>query len=580
MSERFCPARRALPFVLLCLAAFGRARAADATKPAEVTGLRAERSGSGVHLAWDAVTLDAAGGPETIDHYNVYRGTGPDFTPDLAGGSNRLGSSPLPTFDDSGGLEGPSYFYLLTAVDASGNESAVKPSKVATPPTLSGTWTDTSIDLQWSGAQPVDQIQGYRVYCGTRSRVYELAFDAGTASSISLGGLAPLVNWYCAVTAVDLGGNESAFSNEHVDAVAGRVKVRAHDDDYLCWLSGGQQCPPRPGTVQRSDGFQLMVPVDFPEGDWTSVNVTYTLDSRLCSPPAHGTTDKCGASNPTGWNPCGDPWDRIATLFLVLDDCIETGGSCITRDNLELMRAITPFGTDAPPPDGTGVVPPRALTLDITPFARLLQGRRYVGAEIGNYVHAGWHVTVDFSFSKRPEEASSRPPAAGVQVLGFGGAPLPTRSVTIPAGAIAVRMRVFTTGHGGDFYCNGGTNNGAVCGLDEDCPGGTCDPCDEFCRRTNRILRDGTQVWAVVPWKIDCSSSANPCYNWNACGYPSCTYPRAGWCPGMIACYKSAPCNNDFSMTAQFPPGGTYNVDYEVLVQRGYWLVSVVFYWY
>ena len=33
-------------------------------------------------------------------------------------------------------------------------------------------------------------------------------------------------------------------------------------------------------------------------------------------------------------------------------------------------------------------------------------------------------------------------------------------------------------------------------------------------------------------------------------------------------------------MTSQFPPGGTYDVDYEVLVQRGYWLVSLVFYWY
>ncbi len=565
---------------LALLAALSVARAADATKPAEVTGLRVARSGNDVQLAWSAVGLDAAGLPETIDHYNVYRGTGPDFTPDVLGGSNRVGASPLPVFDDMAALDGPSFYYLISAVDAAGNESATRPTRVTTPPTLSGNWTDTTIDLQWTEALPAAQVVGYRVYCGKSSGAYELAFDVGTALGTSLGGLEPFVNWTCAVTARDPGGNESAFSNEHVDAVAGRVRLRAHDDDSLCWLSGGQQCPPRPGTIQRGDGFQLMVPVQFPEGDWTSVTVTYTLDSRLCSPPAQGTTSKCGDTNPTGWNPCGDPWDRIATLFLVQDDCIATGGSCITPDNLELMRAITPFGTDAPPPDGTGAVPPRALTLDITPFAPLLTGSRYVGAEIGNYVHAGWHVTVDFAFSERADEASTKPPAAGVQVMGFGGAPLPTKSVTIPASATAVRMRVFTTGHGGDLYCNGGTNNGAACGSDTDCPGGTCDPCDEFCRRTNRILRNGTQVWQIIPYRIDCSTTANPCFNWNACGYPSCTFPRAGWCPGFIACHRTAPCSNDFSVTTQFPPGGTYNVDYEVLVQRGYWLVSVVFYWY
>jgi hypothetical protein len=226
-------------------------------------------------------------------------------------------------------------------------------------------------------------------------------------------------------------------------------------------------------------------------------------------------------------------------------------------------------------------VPPRALTLDITPFAPLLTGTRYVGAEIGNFVHAGWHVTVDFEFSKRPEEASPKPPAAGFQMVGFGSAPLPRKTVSIPSSATQVRMRLFTTGHGGDLYCSGGTNNGGACTSNLQCPGGgQCNPCDEFCVRTNRILRNGTQVWQTAPWKLDCSSGSNPCSNWNACGYPSCTFARAGWCPGMIACHRTAPCSNDFPMTGAFPPGGVYDVDYEVLVQRGYWLVSVVLYWY
>ena len=93
------------------------------------------------------------------------------------------------------------------------------------------------------------------------------------------------------------------------------------------------------------------------------------------------------------------------------DDCIEAGGSYITDANPELMNAVTPFGTDCPPPNGTGEVPPRVLTLDITPFAPILTGTKYVGAHIGHYTQSGWWVTVEFEFSERPDETSPKPPA-------------------------------------------------------------------------------------------------------------------------------------------------------------------------
>lgn len=32
--------------------------------------------------------------------------------------------------------------------------------------------------------------------------------------------------------------------------------------------------------------------------------------------------------------------------------------------------------------------------------------------------------------------------------------------------------------------------------------------------------------------------------------------------------------------SSQLPRGGTYDLDYEVLMQRGYWVVSVLIYWY
>lgn len=575
-----CKSLTSLGLILLATASLGLA--ADVTRPAEVAGVALIKTPSDVSLTWTPVSTNAVGGAETIANYRVYRGTTPDFVPDRSGGSNRIGSPIAAAFTDLGaGSNTARYYYLVTAVDSAGNESNGSRGNFTSVPVLGGNWTETTVDLNWTNAQPLNNVSAYRVYYGKKSRQYDFFKDVGLATSTSMTGLETLVNWYFAVVAIDAEGNESSFSNEHIDAVAGRVRVRAHNDDYLCWGAGG--CPPNsPDKVQRADGWQLNVPVDFPVGNWTKATVTYTIDSRLCKNGQNGTTDKCGAGNPGGYNPCGDPWDRTAHLFLVLDEaCLTNGQSCINNNQLELMRTITPFGTDAPAPLGDGRVGPRVLTLDVTPFVPLMTGRKYVGAEIGHFVQAGWHVTVDFNFSKRPDEVSPDAPAAGVAIVGFGGTPLPTRSVTVPAGATKVMMRVFTTGHGGSSFCDGGSNNGASCTSSAQCPGGSCQNCDEFCHRTNRILRNGTPIWTQVPFRTDCSpAGVFDCQNWNACGWPSCTFSRAGWCPGYIACHQNPPCDQDLNMTSQLAAGGTYNIDYDVLVQRGSWSVSLVMYWY
>lgn len=554
---------------------------ANVIKPAEVEDLRANRSTGDVVLSWTAVTQDAAGNDTTISSYRIYRGEAPDFVPDLAGGSNRIDEVVGESYTDVGAVSAPaSFYYLVTAVDANGNESASSPSRVTVPPTLSGSWTETTVELNWTEASPADQVARYLVYYGESPRRYTQIKDVGLNTSTSMTGLQAETAYYFSVVAEDFDGNQGAFSNEHVEAVAGRVRFRAHDEDYLCW--GAAKCPPREGLVQRADGWQLMVPVEFPDSDWTKVEVTFTMDSRLCSVGQEGCTNKCGEDAAQGgWNPCGDPWDRIAEVFLVLDEtCIDGGGSCVNGNNLEILHAITPFGTDAQPPKGSGAVPPRVLTMDITPYVPLLKGRKYVGAQIGHYVQAGWHVTTEFYMSKRPGEASPKPPADGITLVGWGNAPLPTKTVSIPASATQVKMRLFTTGHGGVLYCDGGSNDGGSCTSDANCPGGTCQNCDEFCHRTNRILKDGAPVWTTVPWRL-CGWPFDPsCSNWNACGVPSCMFDRAGWCPGYLACHKEPPCDQDLDMTGEFPPGGTYDVGYDVLVQRGSWSISLALYWY
>ena len=358
--------------------------------------------------------------------------------------------------------------------------------------------------------------------------------------------------------------------------------MRVHDGEELCWGASG--CTPTdPEKIQRSNGWELLMPAEFPEGDWTKIEVTFTIDSRLCLAGQNGTTSKCGSGNPCvdppcngGYNPCGDPWDRTAMLYMVLDDCIEEGGTCVTDGNLELIHAVTPFGSDAEPPDGSGNIPPRALTMDITPFAPLLTGTKYIGAHIGHFVQKGHWVTVDFFFTEA--SPSPKPPADGIEILGFGNAPLPVRQVTVPSTATQVFARIFTSGHGGALHCDGGANNGNTCASQADCPGGVCNPCDEFCHRSNQFRLNGAPIWDVVPFRTDCNSGG--CQNWNACGFPSCTFPRAGWCPGYIACHHNAPCDNDIDLTGQIPPGGTYDFDYVIVDPNGSWNVSVALYWY
>ncbi|NJN64560.1 MAG: fibronectin type III domain-containing protein [Acidobacteria bacterium] len=220
----------------LALALSLPALAADVTKPGRVAGLIVEKSTDGAFLTWTPVATDAAGQPELVDFYAVYRGTTPDFVPDTANGTNRIGSATVSEFLDSGALLAPeSFFYRVTAIDAAGNESTTRNPLVASVPVLSGSWTDTSIVLSWTSAEPVANVAGYRVHYGKRPGVYESVDDVGLATSHTLTGLELLVNWYVAVTAVDIHGNETAFSNEHVDAIAGRVRTLAHDKADICW---------------------------------------------------------------------------------------------------------------------------------------------------------------------------------------------------------------------------------------------------------------------------------------------------------------------------------------------------------
>jgi hypothetical protein len=95
----------------------------DATPPQAVTDLVATLAGNLLLLGWSVVTADTAGGPESVQHYVVYRGQQHDFVPTT---SESIGATSTASFPDSNVVFSPmvNYFYLVKAVDNSGNKSA------------------------------------------------------------------------------------------------------------------------------------------------------------------------------------------------------------------------------------------------------------------------------------------------------------------------------------------------------------------------------------------------------------------------------------------------------------------------
>ena len=97
----------------------------DVTAPAAPTALTAIPYSGGVLLSWTANTeLDLAG-------YNIYRSTSPSvpLVSPINGGTLYTGT----TYNDAGLVNGTTYYYVITAVDASANPSAASNEVNATP---------------------------------------------------------------------------------------------------------------------------------------------------------------------------------------------------------------------------------------------------------------------------------------------------------------------------------------------------------------------------------------------------------------------------------------------------------------
>jgi hypothetical protein len=95
--------------------------------PATIKSLLVNLSGSDILLSWNRVTTNIYGNPTVVDHYNVYRGTTPNFVP--SNSVNRIATVPdsaSPGYTHVGGGAGPGVaYYLVSAEDLEGDASGL-----------------------------------------------------------------------------------------------------------------------------------------------------------------------------------------------------------------------------------------------------------------------------------------------------------------------------------------------------------------------------------------------------------------------------------------------------------------------
>ena len=191
----------------------------SAVSPGTPTGLTAAAADGAITIRWNQ-------NPECdISSYYIYRsttsGSGYTYIASNSGASNT-------SYQDLNIAHGVVYYYTVIARDNFGLSSpysqeasavAVNTSAPPVPYSLSTSPSYGGVTLYWSESSSGD-IAGYKIYYGTASGAYiqtvtyPRTYTGG--QSYGLTGLTDCTNYYLAVSAYDLSGNESARSSEIV----------------------------------------------------------------------------------------------------------------------------------------------------------------------------------------------------------------------------------------------------------------------------------------------------------------------------------------------------------------------------
>ncbi|AQT67157.1 Alpha-amylase/pullulanase [Anaerohalosphaera lusitana] len=184
----------------------------DTTPPAAPTGLGATAGDGSVSLDW------ADNSEQDLASYTVYRSTtsGSGYSSIAQGVSTS-------DYTDNTVTNDTTYYYVVTAVDTSDNESDTSSEVSATPadttapaaPTgLGATAGDGSVDLDWADNSEGD-LDSYTVYRSTTSGSGFAAVAQGlSASDYTDNTVTNGTTYYYVVTAIDTSSNESGYSGE------------------------------------------------------------------------------------------------------------------------------------------------------------------------------------------------------------------------------------------------------------------------------------------------------------------------------------------------------------------------------
>ncbi|MFC1966818.1 hypothetical protein ACFLWI_07780, partial [Chloroflexota bacterium] len=250
--------------------------------PAAPAGLVATPGENQIVLDWDDNT------DYDLDAYNIYRGlSSGNYTQieSLWANSN---------YTDTGLTNGVTYYYAVTAVDLTSNESSnsdeTSAAPVDLPPTaptlLVATPGDTEVSLDWNDNSEGD-LAGYNIYRGLSSGNHTEIESLWTSSNYTDTGLTNDVIYYYVVTAVDDGSNESGYSNEASTtpgdpppaAPTGLVATGGDEEISLVWNDN---------TEPDLEGYNIYRGLS--SGNYTEMIETLWASSNYTDAPLYGGT--------------------------------------------------------------------------------------------------------------------------------------------------------------------------------------------------------------------------------------------------------------------------------------------------
>jgi hypothetical protein len=177
-------------------------------------------AGGIANLHWNDIPVAAIPVGESLNAYKIYYGTASGKYAESLTASILDPHTASTPFAVGNLKNNQKYYFSITAVFASGAESAYSNEIILTPAdknaplapgNLTATPTSTQAELSWDA---VSGASSYVVYYGAISAIYGSSQNIGAETEVIITGLINGQTYYFAITAKDKNGNESPYSNE------------------------------------------------------------------------------------------------------------------------------------------------------------------------------------------------------------------------------------------------------------------------------------------------------------------------------------------------------------------------------